>query len=380
MPGPGELRSYLVWCFTLVGVLWAALTALVLVNRLLYDWRQRRLQNIAGLRTLSRREVYRIIARPSTPDSVAKACAAYVMQRWGLDAIIRDATRHTRFTKWRRVSALLVLAHLDHPRAHDMLADALETRDHDLAGAAIVGLMRLGDRRAAVVLIDALRRQLYSASRIATQLERFTVDIRDLLRPLLADSQSHVRYWAASVLASAPYGASLAAEVSMLTADPDSSVRKVAIETLSQFDDPAVFAVVPLRLMDDAPYVRSAAIRALGRLGTLLPGAERREVIQAIASRLGDEAWDVRQSAKEALVSFGPPAWKEVAMHLDATDAFARNGAAEVLQNIGLIDQLVDAAASGQSSDPVVKLVLARAFEAGGAKMVEAAHARWSVS
>jgi HEAT repeat protein len=165
-----------------------------------------------------------------------------------------------------------------------------------------------------------------------------------------------------------------------LTADPDPSVRKAAIETLSQFDDPAVAAVVPLRLMDDAPYVRSAAIRALARFGASLPNAERREVIQAIASRLGDDSWDVRQSAKEALVGFGPTAWKEVAKYLDSTDAFARNGAAEVLQNIGLIDELVDAAARGQSPDPGVKQVLARAFEEGGPMMVEAARERASVS
>ena len=42
----------------------------------------------------------------------------------------------------------------------------------------------------------------------------------------------------------------------------------------------------------------------------------------------------MRTAAKDALVKLGPTTWHEVAAQLSSPDAFARNGAAEVLQNL----------------------------------------------
>jgi HEAT repeat protein len=397
MTGADELRFVLSWCLATLAIVWAALSSLVLINRLGHEWRERQIKavtdrleasNLRGLspferapringilRTLSRRAIYRLIARPSTTDSVAEACAAYTMDRWGSTTIIQDASRHERRTKWRRVAALLALAHCRDPRASDLLGRALESGDRDLAAAAVNGLTRLGDPAAAAILVGALRRKLYSPSRIATQLERFSIPIDDQLYPLLSDPDPQARYWATSILASTDDADRLAPRVAALTSDADASVRKVAIETLTRLGDASLVEAALRRLSDSAPYVRSAAIRGLVRAAELNPKREA-EIVRAITHGLGDESWDVRQAAKEALVAIGPRVWKEVARELDSADSFARNGAAEVLQNICLLDELLDTLSRGDTPDREMLGVLGRAFEAGGPMMVDAALAR----
>ncbi len=398
MLASGELRLYLVWSFAAAGTLWALLSGLLLLNRLWHDHRRRRLEEITSriessgvavlslkaptpeirriLRTLSRRAIYRMIERPSTSDAVAAACAAFAVERWGPEQMIRDASEHDRRTKWRRLAALLALAHLRDPNAYRLLAVALEGHDRDLAGAAVLGLVRLGDHRAATILIDALRKRLYSPSRIATHLERFPVPVAHLLRPLLSDPEPQTRYWAASILGSGATDPSLLSDIVVLTGDRDASVRKVAVEALALLTDPRIPEVVLALLVDPAPFVRSAAIRALALAARALPEEAQAGVVRAIAARLADDFWEVRNAAKEALVGLGPPVWTAVAQQLDSTDAFARNGAAEVLQNIGLLDQLIATVAHGNAPDPTLTQVLGRAFEEGGPMMIDAAVAR----
>src|SRR3954467_764560 len=122
MPGADAATSPLLWLLAITAGLWLAASLAVLANRAWFELRNRRLI----LRTRSRRSLYQMIGRASTPDSVAAACATYGVERWGVDRIIRDATTTTRRTKWRRISALLTLTHLRHPRPHELLAAALE--------------------------------------------------------------------------------------------------------------------------------------------------------------------------------------------------------------------------------------------------------------
>src|SRR5205085_10381706 len=84
---------------------------------------------------------------------------------------------------------------------------------------------------------------------------------------------------------------------------------------------------------DSAPYVPSAAIRALSHAGEQSPDRARRKAISSSTTPLlADREWTVRASAKDALVRLGPGTRREVAAQLSSADGFARNGAAEVLQ------------------------------------------------
>ena len=65
------------------------------------------------------------------------------------------------------------------------------------------------------------------------------------------------------------------------------------------------------------------------------------DVAEEIAPLLADREWWVRLAAKESLQQMGEEVWSVLVPYLDHEDAFARNGAAEVLQNIGVLDSLI---------------------------------------
>ena len=76
----------------------------------------------------------------------------------GLPQALRDATPHRGARrKWRRISALHVLLHARPTAIHALLRVALADADADVASAAATVLQRIGDRRAAEILIEGLR-------------------------------------------------------------------------------------------------------------------------------------------------------------------------------------------------------------------------------
>ena len=102
--------------------------------------------------------------------------------------------------KWRRISALHALCTRGPSAIHGLLRVALADADVDVASAAATVLQRIGDRRAAEILIGGLRISRLPASRIAARLERFTIALDDLLRPLLTSPRPEARYWAVTLL------------------------------------------------------------------------------------------------------------------------------------------------------------------------------------
>ena len=72
----------------------------------------------------------------------------------------------------------------------------------------------------------------------------------------------------------------------------------------------------------------------------------------------------------------GPGTWREVAAELSSTDGFARNGAAEVLQNLGVLDWTLRGIASGAHPTDEAVDVLKRALREGGVAMSKAAALR----
>ncbi len=118
-----------------------------------------------------------------------------------------------------------------------------------------------------------------------------------------------------------------------LTRDPDANVRAAAVEAIGEQGDPTGLAAVCERLRDDTWFVRVHACRAVGRLGDL-------DDAPRIAAALGDPWWWVRTAAKDALRGFGIGVAGALMPYLDDADAFVRNGAAEVLQDVGFVDAL----------------------------------------
>jgi hypothetical protein len=145
-------------------------------------------------------------------------------------------------------------------------------------------------------------------------------------------------------------------------------VRKAAVESLGVVGGPLA-AETALRLLDDPVwFVRAHAARALGDM-------ERADLAPRVLALLADAQWWVRTAAKDALQAMGPGVAPDVAAALAHPDRFARNGAAEVLQNLGVLDGIAERAARGQADESDRKL-LARAEAEGAAAVAGAVRPR----
>jgi HEAT repeat protein len=386
--------------FASVASLWLVMSAWVVADRVRYDRLERRLRTVrrafadptlealqplertaaihAMLDRLPTLVAYRMTGDVDLAPWVRESCGRYVLKHIGLDRMLRDAMPHRGARrKWRRISALHAMVHARPDSIHALLRAALADADADVAGAAASVLQRLGDRRAAEILIGGLRAARLPASRIAARLERFTIPIDDLLRPLLTSPRAEARYWAVTLLRKHHDHDGLAAAIVSLVDDADAPVRKAALLTLGAMQSPDVGRLASWRLTDPVPYVRSAAIQALALSGERTPDRARRQAIAAsIAPSLADRDWSVRSATKDALTRLGPGTWRAVAAQLASSDTFARNGAAEVLQNLGVLDWTLRGIANGvRPSDEAVD-VLKRALREGGVAMADAAMLR----
>jgi HEAT repeat protein len=314
------------------GLFWAAIAAVAVGGRLRHDR-----QAAAGQARL-----------PLTPRSLRR--------------LVRRAVGHrTEPGRWRRVHALRELAARGEPVAHPLLARALRDRDDDVAGGAVrvLGELARDEPWALGMLIEELQLGAVPRSRVAAQLERLAPRAGGALKPLLGDHDPRVRFWGVTLLADYPGVATQ--EILTLATDSDANVRAAVAETLGERGERQALDAV-IELLDDHEwFVRAHAARAATAAGGL-------SVAGHIVPLLADRQWWVRAAAKEALCSLGPAVAPVLANALESGDRFARNGAAEVLQDIGVVDAL-------ELTNPKSPL-LQRIYVAGEEKLETAARSR----
>lgn len=309
---------------------WALLSLAVVLGRLRYEWRRSGGEHREPGPRETRRLLRRAGGRPRTD--------------WG---------------KWRQVDALGRLARLHHPALPSLIRPILEDDDPRIATAAVRVLGDVGDDWAIDLLLSCLRDGHSSRSRIAAELERLRPAPGPRLVRLLRDKSPAVRFWGATLLAPYPdLGDSILIE---LTWDRDPNVRAAAVETLGNRTGRDVGTAVLARLDDPEWFVRVHAARSTGHV----LGAD---AAPSIVRLLADHRWWVRTAAKDALRGMGADAVTPLLAVLTHEDAFARNGAAEVLQDIGFVDFL--------ALDDPGSPILERVYEAGGEKLRAAAEAR----
>jgi HEAT repeat protein len=284
--------------------------------------------------------------------------------RWGLDTLLQDAATHgSSRDKWRRITALRILFRSNHTAVLDLLARAVDETDIEVADVAFSLLGSSADPRAMDILFDALRSHRHSASRIAIHIEQSSQPISSRLKALLADRDPIVRLWCATLLARYPQEP-IERDLAALTDDPDPRVRKAAIQTLGKIGD-VVATDRALRLLSDPfPYVRAHAARALGELN-------RTDLAEKVAALLGDADWWVRLAAKESLEMMGSDVWPVLMRSLNHSDRFVRNGAAEVFQNLGVLDSLIVMEAATDNPAATKIDMLKRIAAAGGVRFTD---------
>jgi HEAT repeat protein len=376
-------ERFSIYALGVVCLVWLGITLFALLTRLIYEVQlgfvrtARRLAEAANgdaaqlertLRRLPRRTIERMAADTATAPTLAAALARHAASRSEMRLRATAAGHTSEVSKWRRIAALRILTLSGSDAALPLLAQALSEADPDVVNAALATLGDIRDERAAAILVQALRDGTGPRSRIATQLDEFPLDVAHLLLPLLRSWDPNVRYWAVKLLARYRTLPSLPLELATLAGDEDAAVRAAVAETFGTVGGPAATAIAIELLGDEVPFVRAHSARALGMQG--------RPVLAALVAKLlGDEEFWVRSAAKRALEQLGPEATPYVVAYLESTDAFARNGAAEVLQNTGVVDrlarQLIDDPARERTRGLLRSIV-----EAGGTEYEEALIAR----
>jgi hypothetical protein len=315
------------------------------------------------LERVSRDMVLHTAADAATPHEAFEVLATYLLDRWGEPRLLREASSHRASRDiWRRAASLKVLFHLDHPEILDLLARAAHEHDPDVGSVALTLLGRSPHVRAVDLLIDALKAHRHPASRVAVHLENCPHRPVDALRALLRDSDPTVRFWGATLLSRYPDVEWVEHDLATLADDVDARVRKAAIQSLGKMGDELAAAVALRLLADRAPFVRAHAARALGEL-------DRPEAAAAVAELLGDADWWVRSAAKQSLEMMGSEVWPVLMRCLEHRDRFVRNGAAEVFQNLGILDSLIVMEAASDNPSGAKIDLLRRIAAAGGMRL-----------
>lgn len=298
------------------------------------------------------------------PDHIFETLFALFGERWTVESLVQNASGHVSTRdKWRRMTALRILSRLDHPREMELLARAVEDRDEDVATCGLALLGRSHAPRAVDLLVGALASGRLSASRVAVYIDQSPQHLGSRLMQLLDHANPVVRQWAATLLGRYPdHG--IEHKLADLTRDADPRVRKAAVQTLGLVGtDEAAECAIRL-LSDSASFVRAHAARALGELG-------RTDLADRVSTLLGDADWWVRLAAREALEMMGAEVWPVLVRCLEHRDMFVRNGAAEVVQNLGVLDNLIMLEAATDNPAPAKVAMLRRIAAAGGVRFTE---------
>lgn len=320
-------------------------------------------ERVRGLiSSVPRTVLHELASDLSIPQPVAEVFAFVLLERFGLPHFVQIATQSRgEFSKWRRIAALRILSLVHGAQMLVLLESAIEDPDPDVVFHAITILGAMQDAEAARLLIRALHAGQGAPSRAATELDVFPLDINGLLEPLAASTNANARFWGAVLLARYPTHENQKRVLSLIE-DQDPKVRKAAIQSLARMRSSATAGASRTLLADPAPFVRAHAARSLAEMRAVATAAD-------IAALLTDREWWVRLAARESLVALGREAWPAVEPYLHHADRFARNGAAEVMQNLGILD---DAIREAGDDDAKAEQLISTIREAAGEGMLEA--------
>jgi HEAT repeat protein len=304
------------------------------------------------------------LVRRGIPAPIASSLAKGLLARAGVERVRRVADGAEEHSVWTRDAAVEALAWAGDPHGYGALDRSLRSGSRRLAMSAVRLLARLDDRRAAAVLVTALRDRVCAPSRLAAAVDRMTVPRADLLGPLLAADSPAARFRGARLVGRLT-AREWAPQVRELAGDGDPLVRRAAVETLGVFGDASDRVRLLAGFADPSPMVRVHAARAA------VPFANE-TVADALTELLADREWIVRAAARDSLRRMAGVATAAAVRTLWHPDRFAANNAAEVLHRTGAATEAARRVLRGADAAADLVAILARYVAIGGAQFRDA--------
>ncbi|HET6372635.1 MAG TPA: HEAT repeat domain-containing protein, partial [Candidatus Polarisedimenticolia bacterium] len=123
----------------------------------------------------------------------------------------------------------------------------------------------------------------------------------------------------------------------------EADLRARAAFALGNIGDPTSAPVLIEALADRSWAVRAMSAKALGRL-------KEEGSIEALSKALGDQQWWVRANAAEGLKNKGDKGIETLLSMLDSKDSYAAQQSVQMLQESGVLDELIERLASSVDS------------------------------
>ena len=365
--------------FVLLGivVLLAAFAVYMLVRIIKIYMKARRLETMRGYETILYAALPKLgpenTLQALIPDPDRKALEE-VLLRMGdesdgeLKQKIMDMYRLSGFTaarsarlqsrsKSRRSDAVRRLGRIGDPETVPELARLLQDPEEEVREAALFALGRVGSRQALEQMLDAIGGgDRWAQGKVAEAVEEAGGDSRRVLAEMLKDDNAQRRAFAAEVMGGIGSEEEAGCLVKALR-DDEVDVRARAAGSLGRMRSRAARPAL-LQAMDDPAWeVRAQAVKALGRIG-------EQEDATRLALALRDGEWWVRNNASAALRDMGEAGEGPLIEMLWDEDRFAREAAAQVLEEGSIVERLIRDMREG-GEDPESSRILRRLAEIG---------------
>ncbi len=250
-----------------------------------------------------------------------------------------------------------MLGNIGDERAVPGLSRLLESSNYRVADAALYALGKIGTQESLSEITKILDHPTrWTQDRLAAAVEAVGRPAMDLLIRNLEEGTPQTRSLSAEILAKVGGEEALPALRAALR-DANTDVRARAAAALGRLRDNGSLEPL-LGALEDARWeVRSQAAKALGEI-------EEPAALSQLAKALRDSEWWVRANAAEAMRRMGEAGERELAAMLYDDDRFARETAAQALQELGVPERYLQMAEAGEDVDSL-KPLLKRMAEIG---------------
>lgn len=244
----------------------------------------------------------------------------------------------THSNKWKRAYGAMIIGRAKNVQFINDLVPLLNDRDNNVIISASAALARIGEPSSLAYLLDVIESITRSRAHIIVDniIELCSKNVAHclpLIIKLLESPQEHLRYWACIIIGEL-YAFDAVKKLQLLVKDDAPLVRSAAVKALGAIGDTASYEYISLALYDPDWHVRFNAVKALGEL-------KYPRAIPALSRAMLDRQWEVNSQAVYALMAVDTSHESFIKL-LDSDFQFVRWRAAEILGITGYIDDLIN--------------------------------------